>query len=162
MVEFGHNLVILVDFITGDGQQLLRHSLASNLTHYDLWWKECSWWMKIWTLRYIYSRYIYTIDVVLNYAITKIWKLRRESQVRENTNAEKKTNTKSHYIITNTKNEKDICGRQRLVHCEEVWNLPGGSTAANSTCSVLPLSFEKDVNEDEKTIFHFHFYFNDE
>ena len=65
-------------------------------------------------------------------------------------------------IITNTKNEKDICGRQRLVHCEEVWNLPGGATAANSTCSVLPLSFEKDVNEDEKIIFHFHFYFNDE
>ena len=110
----------------------------------------------------IYNRYIYTVDVVLNYAITKIWKLRRESQVRENTNAEKNQIQNPTNIITNTKNEKDICGRARLVHCEEVWNLPGGSTAANSTCSVLPLSFEKDVNEDEKIIFHFHFYLNDE
>ena len=42
--------------------------------------------------------------------------------------------------------------RLRLVHCEGVSSLPGGSTAAGSTCSNLPLSFEKDVKNNGKMI----------
>ena len=42
--------------------------------------------------------------------------------------------------------------RLRLVHCERVSSLPGGSTAATSTCSSLPLSFEEDVKNNGKII----------